>query len=515
MVKFPIPINERERLDELYRYEILDTPPEEFFDQVTQMAAQICNVPIALVSLVDRDRQWFKSRYGLDVTETPREQAFCAHTILGAETFIVEDATTDPRFQDNILVREDPGIRFYAAAPLVTPRGLSLGSLCVIDREPRTLDHEQLTSLRLLANQVIQQLELRQVAETLRRQSVLLEKIQATAQIGGWELNLLTNELTWSEETYRIHGRTQADYTPTVESAIGFYTPETEPLIRHAVEAAIASAARYDLELQIVRRDGERRWVRAIGRREDEGGKPRRVFGVFQDITDRRLLESKIVSIAQREQTRIGFDLHDGLGQDLTGIALLLDGLLSQVPDSEVAFREEMRRVIVLMRGTIDSCRLLAQGLSPTGNQQGGLIGALRALAVRIAKLTGVTIRVRTRGRTLLLDETVSDQLYRIAQEAITNAIKHGLARRIVVSINWNAARTVVSVTNDGNPITAGSSTGGMGLGIMRYRARLIGATLAIDATAAGGTRVRCRVPLVGQAIARRDSHGSHSQDQS
>jgi PAS domain S-box-containing protein len=495
LIKYPVPINEHERLEELYRYDILDTPAEDFFDNLTCMAAQACGTPIALVSLVDRDRQWFKSHHGLDALETPREQAFCAHTVLGNEPVIVTDASLDARFADNALVRGPPHIRFYAAVPLITPRGFVLGSLCVIDRRPRTLTDSQLITLRLLAGQVTQQLELRRVADTLRRQSVLLDKVQQTAQIGGWEVDLRTRELTWSDETYRIHGLTPADYHPEVDTAISFYTPETAPLIRQAVEAAISAGVRFDLELQIVRRDGERRWVRAIGRREDEAGEPRRVFGVFQDVTERRQLEGELVLIAQREQTRISFDLHDGLGQELTGITLLLNGLMTQVPDSETAFRDDLRRVALMVRSALETCRSLAKGLSPTGREPGGLCGAIRQLGARMAHVSGVKVRVRIRGQMLPLAEAVADHLFRITQEAITNALKHGHCKRILVSLDCNASRAWLSIRNDGIPITAAVVGEGMGLKIMRHRAHLIGATLTIGETTGGETRVSLSLP--------------------
>jgi PAS domain S-box-containing protein len=492
---YPIPPDELARLEELYRYEVLDTPDEEFYDRLTQFAARTFDVPIALISLVDRDRQWFKSRYGLAVKETPREQAFCSHTILGKDTFVVEDAMADPRFAENPFVRGDPGIRFCAAAPLITSRGLALGSICVIDRRPRKPTAEQLATLNQLSVQIIQQLELRHVAEALRRQSLLLEKVQRAAKIGGWELDLRSNVLTWTEETYRIHGLTRDDYTPTPESAIGFYTPESAGLIRRALDATMSAGTPYDMELQIRRHDGEYRWVRTTGMREDEEGQLHRLFGVFQDITEHRRLEREIVRIAQREQMRIGSDLHDGLGQELTGIALSLGGLIGRDPGADPVSRDDLRQIESLVRTAITQCRSLAEGASPTALEIGGLIGATRHLAARIEKIHGIVVRVRIRERGLCLDEADADHLYRIIQEAITNALKHATPRRIVIGIDANPVRTLICITNDGKRFVAPSRTEGLGLGIMHYRAQLIGATLVIEPRNAGGTRVSCCLP--------------------
>lgn len=158
----PLPENEKERLDVLRQYRILDTPEEHDFDDLVRLAAQICQTPISLVSLVDRDRQWFKGRFGLDISETPRRISFCAHAILQApQTMVVPDATLDPRFADNELVREGPRIRAYASAPLVSPEGHALGTLCVIDTQPREFTTEQREALRILGRQVLTQLELR------------------------------------------------------------------------------------------------------------------------------------------------------------------------------------------------------------------------------------------------------------------------------------------------------------------------------------------------------------------
>ena len=161
--------DEPERVEALQRYEILDTPSEQAFDDLTLLAAHICATPIAMVSLVDSNRQWFKSRVGIELTQTPRDVAFCVHAIAGNETMIVPDALADDRFARNPLVLDDPQIRFYAGSPLCISEGQAMGTLCVIDRVPRNLTRGQQDALEALSRQVIAQMELwRQVAEVKR-----------------------------------------------------------------------------------------------------------------------------------------------------------------------------------------------------------------------------------------------------------------------------------------------------------------------------------------------------------
>ena len=154
----PIPKNEVARLDALAQYNILDTLPEEEFDRITKLASIICEVPIALITLINKDRQWFKSKIGLDTTEMPRDISFCQYTINGESLLEIEDATKDERFLSNPLVTAQPNIRFYAGFPLIDPDGYALGSLCVIDREARKLTANQKLSLTLLANEVVSQI---------------------------------------------------------------------------------------------------------------------------------------------------------------------------------------------------------------------------------------------------------------------------------------------------------------------------------------------------------------------
>ncbi len=160
---------EQARQAELDRFQILDTLEEQAYDDLTRMAASICGVPVALISLLDHDRQWFKSRIGLQATETPREFAFCEHAIRRpGEVMVVNDAAQDTRFAGNPLVTGDPNIRFYAGAPLVTESGQALGTLCVIDMQPHELDAKQIETLQFLAKQVMAKLEERRRALALK-----------------------------------------------------------------------------------------------------------------------------------------------------------------------------------------------------------------------------------------------------------------------------------------------------------------------------------------------------------
>lgn len=155
----PKPENEQERLKALRAYAILDTPADKHFDDLVHVASYICETPIAMVSLVDSDRQWFKSKVGIEVEQTSRDVAFCAHAIFQGEMLEVHDATKDPRFSDSTLVTENPGIRFYAGVPLVTSDNFALGTLCVVDREPRELNPAQREALTALSRQVVAMIE--------------------------------------------------------------------------------------------------------------------------------------------------------------------------------------------------------------------------------------------------------------------------------------------------------------------------------------------------------------------
>lgn len=179
MMIAPLPKNETARLSALKGLEILDTPEEEMFDEITKLASMICNVPISLVSLIDETRQWFKSHHGLHTRETPRSLAFCSHAILGDELFVVPNAKLDPRFKNNPLVNEAPNVIFYAGIPLALDDHIKLGTLCVIDNKPRELNENQIQMLRLLGKQTIRLLQMRKATERLEIEKLSAERATA------------------------------------------------------------------------------------------------------------------------------------------------------------------------------------------------------------------------------------------------------------------------------------------------------------------------------------------------
>jgi len=194
----PLPSNESERLEALRQTGTLDTAPEAVFDHLTDLAARLCGAPVALITLIDVDRQWFKSRHGIDVVETPRDIALCAYTILEDDMFVVDDVLHDERFADNPLVAEEPKIRFYAGSPLLTSDGHALGSFCVIDYEPRSLAPAHATALRALARHATALLQLRRVHKLLEVNSKEWERAKGEGdeRARDWALEALGRNLT-------------------------------------------------------------------------------------------------------------------------------------------------------------------------------------------------------------------------------------------------------------------------------------------------------------------------------
>ena len=312
---------ELKRLEVLQELRVLDTLPEERFDRITRLVADLFNAPIALVSLVDKDRQWFKSRCGLDASETPREQAFCAHALsLGPDAvLVVPDAACDPRFADNPLVTDGPKIRFYAGAPLTTKDGHTLGTLCVIDTKPRPRpEASELSRLTSFARIVVDEIEFGRATRALDDQARLLKLAEAMSGVGHWRFDVASAKVVWSDEVYRIHGLDRSDFDPNYGSAVSFYHPEDQAVVDGLMQRAIAEGIGFAFQLRLLRKGGELRHV--VARAECEvgiTGKTSAIVGVFQDITD----QVRTVEAAKRSEAHYRL-LATNVGDVITRIRL-------------------------------------------------------------------------------------------------------------------------------------------------------------------------------------------------
>lgn len=298
-------VAEERRLAVLRRYGILDTAPEPVFDQLAEAAAALADMPVALVSLVDEDRQWFKARVGMSVCETGRDVAFCDHVVRDSAEMVVTDASTDARFAHNRLVIDEPGIRFYAGLPLRSPEGMVLGTLCVMDYKPRQLGDAQMLALRALAGQVMSQLELRaslareqQARDELQAAQRRLEMAQDLAGIATWSWDVLDGSISWSPRM-----RALFEASESVEPSFGYMICMVHPADRPSFCAAygrlLADGQPVTLDHRILLPGGTHRWIRTWAVAElNAEGQVVRVDSSGQEITEHREREAALVEEA-------------------------------------------------------------------------------------------------------------------------------------------------------------------------------------------------------------------------
>src|SRR6516165_2223647 len=320
----PVPENEGERLAALRGLGILDTAPEPAYDELSALAAYMCQTPIALISLVDENRQWFKSKVGLTAGKTPRDVAFCAHTIIQPDLLIVPDAIADQRFANNPLVTSPPSIRFYAGAPLVTEEGYALGTLCVIDHKPRELTPEQAESLRILSHQVMAQIRLHKQLATSARSNVALAELNQALQGEVEQRVRVEKELSKSRERFELAVRGSQDglwdwdletnvvyYSPRWKSILGYedheiangleewsqrlHPDECEQVLAANYAHIAGATPHYEYEFRLRHKDGSYRWILSRGvAMRDSQGKAYRMAGSHSDLTERKRIEAAL-----------------------------------------------------------------------------------------------------------------------------------------------------------------------------------------------------------------------------
>ena len=371
-------------------------------------------------------------------------------------------------------------------------------------------------------------------AARLTRELELSEKrfnlVADSASLGMWEWDLEKDEI-WVTPTRRAQLGFSASGKITSEELISRWHADDRDKVRQAMNEAIQHGKDYQAEFRVVRGDGSMHWVCARGRvHVDEYGKAKRLTGISLDITarkeaevlahqqrselerlrqqktaflereiaERARLEREVIESCAREQRRIAYDLHDGVGQQLVGIALSAKLLEEQLRPDRLAEAEKASAIVRLANGAARQVRLTARSLEGADGV-GDLKTALESLATNISQNCCVRSTVKADGATLPVSAPVAIQLYRIAQEAVRNAVEHGAAREVLIQLTFGHQDMVLTVTDDGEGFDTKTNGHGMGLRIMRYRAQCIGGSCEVHAGPSQGTTVHCRVPLPAQ----------------
>jgi len=415
--------HEGDRLRALKAYGILDTEPEAAFDDIVHLASRICETPIALVSLVDETRQWFKAERGLGLKSTPVSQSFCAHALASDEIFVVPDATADPRFADNPLVTAPGGIRFYAGAVLRSPDGFGLGTLCVIDDKPRPagLNDLQRESLAVLARQVMAQLELRRAVK--QREEGVRALAESEAKFRAIADSM--PQMVWSTLPDGFHDYYNARWyeftgVPTGstdgEGWNGMFHPEDQERAWARWRHSLETGELYEIEYRLRRNDGVYRWT--LGRAQpirDEKGRITRWFGTCTDIDDLKRMEQGKDLLSQELSHRI---------KNIFAVVSALIALSAREHPEARAFASAVRNRINALARAHEFVRPHSEVSRPTVGDT-TLHTFLEALFRAYADGDGRP-RVRIEGDDATFDDQAATSVALLFHELATNAAKYG-----------------------------------------------------------------------------------------
>jgi PAS domain S-box-containing protein len=557
----PTPRDEEARLAALRRSGILDTDPEETYDDIARLAAHICGTPVALVSLVDEHRQWFKARVGLDATETPREVAFCAHAIARPDTFVVGDAARDRRFASNPLVTNEPRVRFYAGAPLVTSDGHALGTLCVIDRVPRTLTGEQRKALEVLAHHAASLLELRTKSGALAEANERLSREvseRVRAERAHEETRAREQQTRAAAEATEQHYRFLAESIPQQvwtagpdggldyvnQRALAYFGVGTPGLLGSSWEQvvhpddlsetverwhhSISTGETYETEFRLRGADGDYRWHlgRALPLR-DAQGRIVKWFGTNTDIDDQKRLY-RVATEANRMKDEFLAVVSHELRTPLTSIMgwaeLLQLGILDDAGRRHAVhvIENSARSQAQLIGDLLDISRIITGKLRL--NVQPVDLRTVVDAATEVVRPAAEARSIRLVARYDKNAAMISgdpDRLQQVVWNLLSNAVKftpEGGVVEVRISRADSQAELAVSDTGSGidpkllpyvfdrfrqgeNHMTREHSGLGLGLAIVRHLVELHGGTARAESAGEGrGATFRIRLPLLNPA---------------
>jgi PAS domain S-box-containing protein len=539
-MSFPLPPNEEQRLDELRRYAVLDTPPEKAFDRITALAARIFKVPISTVTLIDEDREWFKSCFGLETRETVRGVAFCSHAILSDEVMVVPDARTDARFAGNPLVTGAPHIRFYAGAPLKTANGLNLGTLCIIDTKPRKITKASTTTLAGLATLVVDEIELRYEIGERRRAADSLRLLQAAMQqssesviITTAEIDLPGPEIVFVNPAFtKLTGYTAAEVvgkTPRI-----FHGPKTERTILDGVRAQLARGEELHFDVVNYRKDGNDFLAAChISPIRGEQGKLTHFICFQHDATERDRVAAALQQ-AKEEAERANRAKSEFLSRMSHELRTPLHAILgfAQLVETEGQSADDAESVAQIVRAGKHLLGLINEVLDIARVESGKLALTPEPVGVReTLEETLSLVKPQAAGRRVRLEPLAGDldcevlssarRFKQVILNLLSNAVKFNReGGTVAVACAKIEDFLRISVTDTGRGISAENRTklfvpferfevsdtvtegAGLGLSLSKHLIEAMGGRIGVESRPGEGTTFWVELPLVQAASA-------------
>ncbi len=467
MAKYQAAIHpeEENRVQALRALNILDSLPQAEFDEITFLASKICDTPVALVSLVDRDRQWFKSKTGTSLNETGRDIAFCAHAILQDEIFIVPDATVDDRFKTNPLVTGEANVEFYAGVPLLDPNlGLPIGTLCVIDNRPRDLSEEQLKALRFLKNQVERLLSLQMQNAKLARLQRQLEEAQRSTKLGHWSYDLKSKKIECSKQMLEFLPPFRSGYFISLDEFSSNIHPDDIQHWKSMFTEVLSGSEPTPFRLRRVHGD-KLIWIETrLKGVMDSLGHITKVAGTSQDITENVCLEEqlekkRIIAIQHSKLATLG-EMSAGVAHEINNPLAILSGtiaLLKKMNDDPKKLELKLdimaravERVSKIVRGLQKFSRS-AEDLPREAAKISDIVSETSVLTETLSKRHTVTVEfdLQTDAKVECNAIEIEQVLINVIGNAI-EAAKDSVEKNVIVQVFDNGADIVLRVIDSG-----------------------------------------------------------------